>query len=120
MSVASRHAPTISGEFRDGHLFIPVLVNGAGGKYVLDTGANFSTLTASEAKRLGLRFADLNGDAAQTGEASGTMASRALSSRWRIAWMWARSIYGTCLPRLWAMGRRPSHRYRLASAALSE
>jgi predicted aspartyl protease len=71
LSVASRHASTVRGEFRDGHLFIPVFINGESGKYILDTGANLSTLTELEAKRLGLRVSDLNVDPAQIGESSG-------------------------------------------------
>jgi hypothetical protein len=70
-SVASRHSSTVRGEFRSGHLFIPVYVSGVAGNYILDTGANFSTVTESEAKRLGLRAIDLNVDASQIGETSG-------------------------------------------------
>jgi predicted aspartyl protease len=70
-SVASRHPSTVRGEFRNGHLFIPVFVAGVAGSYILDTGANFSTLTESEARRLGLRAMDLNVDASQIGDSSG-------------------------------------------------
>ena len=37
-----------------GSLDVPVQVNGRSGKWILDTGADFSTVTESEAKRLGL------------------------------------------------------------------
>jgi hypothetical protein len=71
LSAASRRASRVRGEFRDGHLFVPVVVDGEPGKYILDTGANLSTLTESEAKRLGLHVSDLNVDRALVGEASG-------------------------------------------------
>lgn len=38
----------------DGNLFLPLAVNGKRADYILDTGANFSTISESEAKRLGL------------------------------------------------------------------
>ena len=41
-------------EVKIGNPFIPVSVNGNSAKYMLDTGANISTMSGSEAKRLGL------------------------------------------------------------------
>lgn len=71
LAIVSRRPSTIQGEYRDGHLFVPVTINGEPAKYILDTGANFSTVTESEARRLGLRTANLNVDSAQIGEMSG-------------------------------------------------
>jgi len=45
----------VHSEVIDGNLFAPVTVNGVSGTYILDTGANFSMLCESEAKRLGLK-----------------------------------------------------------------
>jgi hypothetical protein len=70
-AVDSRRPSTVRGEFRRGQLFIPVSVGQATGNYILDTGANFSALSESEARRLGLRIRDLNVDPTQIGEGSG-------------------------------------------------
>jgi predicted aspartyl protease len=39
-----------------GNLVVPVVVNGISGEYLLDTGANLSVLSVSEARRLGLKL----------------------------------------------------------------
>jgi predicted aspartyl protease len=39
---------------------IPVKVNGAEGKFVMDTGANLSTLSESQAKKMGVKILDAN------------------------------------------------------------
>jgi predicted aspartyl protease len=46
---------TLRYSLKDGNLFIPATVNGRAGRYMVDTGAAFSTVSASEARRLGLR-----------------------------------------------------------------
>lgn len=38
----------------DGNMFIPVTINGKSANYMIDTGANLSTISVSEAKRLGM------------------------------------------------------------------
>jgi hypothetical protein len=37
-------------------MFVPVVVNGVSGDYILDSGANLSTLSVTEAQRLGLKL----------------------------------------------------------------
>jgi hypothetical protein len=71
LSVMSRKATTIQGEFRGRLLFLPLTVNGVYGKYIIDTGANFSTITESEAKRLGLEVKWLSVDPQQIKDSSG-------------------------------------------------
>ena len=58
-SVASFRASTLPCERNKGHLFIPVTINGGSAQYMIDTGAGYSILTESEAKRLGLPVLDV-------------------------------------------------------------
>lgn len=53
-TVASRRLTRVHYAMNDGNLFLPVTVNGKTGNYLLDTGANYSLISESEAKRLGL------------------------------------------------------------------
>jgi hypothetical protein len=53
-SVTERHSSTIRYSMKDGNLFIPVSINGRSANYMLDTGANFSSVSESETERLGL------------------------------------------------------------------
>jgi len=54
---------------RDGNLFVPVQLNETPVKGLVDTGANFSLISFSEAKRLGLAIRDANG--ATMGDSAG-------------------------------------------------
>lgn len=53
-SVTRRRYSRISYTTRGGNLFIPLSVNGKPANFIVDTGANFSAMSESEAKRLGL------------------------------------------------------------------
>lgn len=55
MEVVSRAPARVPWRVVDGNLFLPVVVNGVSGEYLLDTGANISVLGVSEARRLGLQ-----------------------------------------------------------------
>jgi predicted aspartyl protease len=46
-SVASFRASTLPSQRNDGHLLIPVTINGGSAQYMIDTGAGYSMLTAS-------------------------------------------------------------------------
>jgi len=72
MEVAA-HAPArLTWRMIDGNLFVPAVVNGVPGEYLLDTGANISVLSVSEARRLGLR---VQGGAASTKDYTGATVS---------------------------------------------
>jgi hypothetical protein len=68
-SVASFRASTLPSQRNDGHLFIPVTINGSPAQYMIDTGAGYSVLTESEATRLRLPVLDVAGG--RIGEAAG-------------------------------------------------
>ncbi len=51
-----------------GHLIIPLKVNGVAARFALDTGANLSIVSESEAKRFGLAVHDVSG---QLGDSTG-------------------------------------------------
>lgn len=53
-SVTKRNYSSIRYRTHHGNLFVPLSVGGKSADYILDTGANFSTISESEAKRLGL------------------------------------------------------------------
>ena len=55
LQVVDRVPSVVRGEVGEtGHLLAPVAVNGHGARFAVDTGATISTVTESEAKRLGL------------------------------------------------------------------
>ncbi len=54
LTVTSRQPSKIRYRIDDGNMFIPVTINGRQAEYMVDTGANFSLISESEAKRLGL------------------------------------------------------------------
>ncbi len=58
-SVTTRGAASLTYRMKDGNLFIPVSVNGRTGSYILDTGAAFSTVSESEARRVGMTVEDV-------------------------------------------------------------
>jgi predicted aspartyl protease len=58
-TVAKSRPSKVHYRIDDGNLFIPVAVNGTSAHYMIDTGANFSTISESEAKRLGLPIHDV-------------------------------------------------------------
>jgi hypothetical protein len=59
MTVARFQPSSVACEFKPGPFQVPVQVNGISGKYLIDTGANFSALTESEARRLGLAVVEV-------------------------------------------------------------
>lgn len=52
--VAERRFSRTRYSMKDGNLFVPVEINGKPARYIMDTGANFSLMSESEARRLGL------------------------------------------------------------------
>jgi predicted aspartyl protease len=68
-SVSSRRYSRLRYTMNDGNLFVPVEVNGHSVSALVDTGANFSLISAEEAKRLGLTIRD--GEGATIGDSSG-------------------------------------------------
>jgi hypothetical protein len=73
-SVATRQRSTIRYRMKAGNLFVPVSIGGRAGSYIVDTGANFSLMSESEARRLGLAI--LEGGASVTDITGGTMGAR--------------------------------------------
>jgi hypothetical protein len=65
-SVVSHGISRIQGQIRESELFAPILINGQRAKAQLDTDANMSLMSQSEAQRLGLKI----GGAVTTGGAS--------------------------------------------------
>lgn len=58
-SVTTRRYSRASYRISDGNLFLPVVVNGKSSTYMLDSGADVSAISESEAKRLGLNVRDI-------------------------------------------------------------
>jgi predicted aspartyl protease len=58
MAVTARGASTLQYEMRGANLSVPISINGKPANFVLDTDANMSTLSESEAKRLGVTIFD--------------------------------------------------------------
>jgi hypothetical protein len=56
MKVVARAPARSSWHTEEGNMFVPVVVNGVSGDYILDTGANVSVLAVTEAQRLGLKL----------------------------------------------------------------
>jgi hypothetical protein len=54
--VASSKPSTLRSEMIEGSLFVPVTANGVAGSYIVDSGANLSMMSESEARRLGLKL----------------------------------------------------------------
>jgi clan AA aspartic protease (TIGR02281 family) len=78
LAVVSRRASSVPYERAAGPLLIPVSINGGTARYILDTGANFSVISESEAKRLGLKTSEVHahnlGDSTGTGFSLGKVA----------------------------------------------
>lgn len=68
-AVAERRFSSVRYRVKDGNLFIPVSVNSRSSTYIVDTGAAFSTLSESEATRLGLAIHDASGH--EAGDSAG-------------------------------------------------
>ena len=68
-SVSSMRYSRLQYTMKDGNLFVPLSLNGHTGSALVDTGANFSLISADEAKRLGLTSQD--GAGATIGDSSG-------------------------------------------------
>lgn len=62
-SVSRRGVSRVRYRREDGNMLIPVLVNGKSANFILDDGSNISTISESEAKRLGLTIHDFGGKA---------------------------------------------------------
>lgn len=62
-SVARRGVSQVRYRREDGNMLIPVLVNGKSANFILDDGSNISTISESEAKRLGLTIHEFGGKA---------------------------------------------------------
>lgn len=60
MSVEAHHFSSLPCDQRRQHLEAPVSINGVPGTYILDTGAGFSAISESEARRLGMRVVEIN------------------------------------------------------------
>ena len=73
-SIARRRHSTIRYRMKAGNLFVPVSIRGRAGHYIVDTGANFSLMSESEARRLGLTIQE--GGASVTDITGGTMSAR--------------------------------------------
>lgn len=59
MSVARLEESTLPYARDAGKLAVPVTINGTAGNYILDTGAGFSAVSESEARRVGMRIVDI-------------------------------------------------------------
>jgi predicted aspartyl protease len=73
-SVARRQRSTIPYRMKGGNLFVPVSIRGHPASYIVDTGADFSLMSESEARRLGLAIHE--GGASVTDITGGTMGVR--------------------------------------------
>jgi len=73
-SVATRQQSTIHYRMKAGNLFVPVSIRGRAGSFIVDTGANFSLMSESEARRLGLAI--LEGGASVRDITGGTIGAR--------------------------------------------
>jgi hypothetical protein len=68
-TVVQRRSTRIHYTMKGGNLFLPVMVNGRPANYLVDTGANYSLISESEAARLGLTISESR--AATMGDSSG-------------------------------------------------
>lgn len=66
--VLRKRASTVQMRLEDGNIYLPITVDGKEASYVFDSGANFSIMSESEAKRLGLPVRKLD---TQLGDSSG-------------------------------------------------
>jgi hypothetical protein len=73
-SIARRRHSTIRYRMKAGNLFVPVSIRGRAAHYIVDTGADFSLISESEARRLGLMVHD--GGAGVTDITGGTVGVR--------------------------------------------
>ena len=73
-AIARRRHSTIRYRMKAGNLFVPVSIRGRAGHYIVDTGADFSLISESEARRLGLMVHD--GGAGVTDITGGTVGVR--------------------------------------------
>jgi predicted aspartyl protease len=67
-SVLKRKASTLPLRIDEGNLYLPLTISGKQASFILDTGANFSLLSESEANRLGLFVQSVD---TQIGDSSG-------------------------------------------------
>ncbi len=75
-STAELHPSTVHSNAvpGNGNLFIPVSINGKPGEYIVDTDMNMSTLSESEARRIGLTVRNTTHDAGKYRGAAGVQA----------------------------------------------
>ncbi len=81
--VTQRHSSIMRYRKKDGNLFLPIAVNEKPASYIVDTGANFSALSAGEARRLGLT---IHGMTANGSDAAGgkVLAQIAVADKLRV------------------------------------
>src|SRR6185503_8570922 len=72
-TMAAHGASKVRYRMKQGNMFVPFTVNGKQSDFLVDTGANFSLISESEARRLGLQISDATG--ATMGDSSGTQLS---------------------------------------------
>ena len=73
-SVVRRQRSTVQYSIKAGNLFVPVSIRGRRGSWIVDTGADFSLMSESEARRLGLPIHE--GTASVTDITGGTAGAR--------------------------------------------
>jgi hypothetical protein len=96
-TVLNRKASTVALRMQKGNLYLPITVEGKQAGYILDTGANFSLLSESEAKRLGLVIRNVN---TQIGDSSGAhLGTRvAIAKEFRLAGLHLKNVAFGILP----------------------
>lgn len=72
-SMAAHGPSKVSYRMKNGNMYVPFTINGKQADFLVDTGANFSMISESEARRLGLEIRDAKG--ATMGDSSGTQLS---------------------------------------------
>lgn len=75
-----QHATTTpssaAAHLREGNIFVAVHANKQSGEYILDSGANISVISESEARRLGMKIESSEGSTPLTGAAGGNFSYR--------------------------------------------
>lgn len=79
LAVNQGNVSTLRYKLKDGNLFLPLSIDGKPASYIFDTGANFSAISAGEAKRLGLAVDE--GVSSGTDSTGGKIVSRTAVAR---------------------------------------
>lgn len=61
LEVRRKRASALRYSVKDGDLFLPVLINGTQARFLIDTGANTSVISESEARRIGMKIENAPG-----------------------------------------------------------